>query len=144
LPYKLENNWNSWFSRFGHGNAGFFLFDNLIGLDVDGLLPGVICSGFLSHWGQDASDFHSQGVSMLRCIQLNWPHFPGFCLGRMWWDWFGIGFDSGERFSVSVGSDMGGVLWWVFRWSGFVVGWETGDGVEGVRMFRCIKLTMDS
>jgi len=24
------------------------------------------------------------------------------------------------------------------------VGWETGDGVEGVRMFRCIKLTMDS
>ena len=56
-----------------------------------------------------------------------------------------FGFDRGERLVVSVGSDLGGVLWWVFggQLRG-VVGWESGDGVEGVRMFRCIKLTMDS
>ena len=71
--------------------------------------------------------------------------FSGFCLGRLCCDWFGIGSGSGERLVVSVGSDLGGVLWWVFggQLRG-VVGWESGDGVEGVRMFRCIKLTMDS
>ncbi len=77
---------------------------------------------------------------MLRCIQLNWPHFPTFA-------WGGCG-GNGLALALILGSAC--QFRWDLIWVGFcggffggqfrgVGGWESGDGVEGVRMLRILK-----
>jgi len=62
--------------------------------------------------GQHTPDFLVRGqYASVYPVEL--APFSSFCLGRLCCDWFGSG--SGERLAVSVGSDLGGVLWWVWR-----------------------------
>jgi len=73
---------------------------------------------------------------------VNWGHFPAFAWGGFAVVGLGLGFDSGERLSVSGGlirlGLCGGIVGDQVRG---VCGWEAGDGAELEREDRHAKGT---
>jgi len=71
---------------------------------------------------------------------MNWPHFPAFA-------WGGSG---AIGLALALGLRSGFLCRWDLVWVGYfggffggqvcgVAGWQSGDGVEGVRMFRIFR-----
>ena len=84
--------------------GGFFggQLRGVVGWESGDGVEGVRMFRILKNRGSICSGFSRKGVSMLRCIQLNWPHFPDFA-------WVGCA-AIGLELALVVGSG------WQWRW----------------------------